>query len=403
MTSTRLTVTELIAAVEHLETGFVIYRPNFELVYANEAVRSYFPILYQQLDKGIKFENAVQSQVSDFYPGLSATDIGQMSNNVLAGVKNSKPFDMAASEARMVKTYHSGTKEGNIVGVSIDITQLRARETEIKKTNLELERVSKTKTDFIATMIHELRTPLNGIYGMAQTLEAIGKKEQHEKMQEYVSILMDSTHTLMTLVNDILDISKIEAGKMELNPYDENIREFFSKLHKSFLHSTQKKGLKFHIAVDPSVPEALVFDPVRVRQCVTNLLSNAMKFTSEGGIKIVVKYTNVKVPLLTIYVADTGIGITPEQKSRLFQKFAQAESSTNQVYGGTGLGLAISRKLARIMGGDLTVASKPGKGSVFILTVACDIPQPKTDDGSQTLGDMMEFLDAGPKPKRKTG
>ena len=293
-----------------------------------------------------------------------------MKRHRLSGFK----IDFMASEKRLVKTFHSGTDDGTIVGISVDITELRQREKDLEQARITADKANQAKSDFLASMTHEIRTPLNGVYGMAQALDILAANLGHTQMKEMVEVLTDSTETLMSLVNDILDISKIEAGQIDINPHDENLRDLMNRLHKSFVPHAENKGLKLTLLIDRRVPDTLVFDPLRVRQCVSNLLSNALKFTHEGEIKIAVGYDDAiqDVPAkITIFVSDTGIGITQEQQSRLFQKFSQADRSTSQVYGGTGLGLVISRRLARLMGGDVTVVSKSGEGSIFTLTFTC--------------------------------
>lgn len=322
------------------------------------------------------YKESVSAQVNDVFGHLDEKVRKQMVNAVADGMKTSTPINIMAPGNRIIRTYHSSMVDGNIIGVGLDISEALAREKDLKKARQAADAANQAKSDFLATMTHEIRTPLNGIYGMAQALELLGKNLDQHKMIEMVGVLMDSTQTLMALVNDMLDLSKIEAGHMDINPLDENLREFMTRLFKSFEKTAHDKGLKFNLVIMNDVPDALVFDPVRVRQCVANLVSNALKFTHRGEVRIIVGYDAPEAShaaRLKIQVADTGIGLTAEQQGRLFQKFTQAERSTNQVYGGTGLGLAISRRLARIMGGDITVVSKADKGSVFTLSFECNI------------------------------
>ncbi len=369
-----LTTEQLLSAVEHVETGFAIYSPKFELIYANKRLRSNFPELMQSLDEGHDFPVSVRKQVDAIFKDRDQTTRAELTQYVIEGMKKLEPIYMMAAGNRIIKAWYTKAQDGNIIGFSLDVTDARKREAELSTARLEAEKANQAKSDFLAFMTHEIRTPLNGVFGMAQAIQAIAQKEKHQVISEYAGVLIDSTQTLMALVNDILDLSKIEAGKMAINPYEENLREFFCKLRKAYEHLAEEKNLELKFVIDRSVPETLIFDPVRVRQCVSNLLSNALKFTSEGQIKVGVKYTDDTAPKLTIFVSDTGIGMTDEQKGRLFKKFSQAEESTNQIYGGTGLGLSISRNLARLMGGDIKVASRSGEGSVFILTFECEVP-----------------------------
>jgi CheY-like chemotaxis protein len=175
---------------------------------------------------------------------------------------------------------------------------------------------------------------------------------------------------LMALLNDVLDISKIEAGKFEINRIEDDLRLSLSRIEKLFEPIANEKRLALEFTFNESIPASIMLDPVRVRQCVSNLVSNALKFTSEGKIAVHASWRMSAdgKPMVSIAVSDTGIGITEEAQGRLFEAFIQADSSTTRQFGGTGLGLAISRKLARLMGGDLTLKSEPGKGSTFTLT-----------------------------------
>ncbi len=244
-------------------------------------------------------------------------------------------------------------------GMLIDIT-------EIKKMQEKLEFANKAKNAFLANMSHEIRTPLNGVLGMAQVLE---RESLTAPQAECVRTILDSGETLMALLNDVLDLSKIEAGKLNIQPINAELRSLFVHLHKLFLPRALEKSLTLDIEIDPAIPDVLRFDYVRVHQCVANLISNAVKFTPDGGVNIAVTHRPIGADyLISVAVSDTGIGIDDEVAASLFSEFSQADESTTRQFGGTGLGLAISRKLARKMGGDIAVASKPGIGSTFIFT-----------------------------------
>ena len=216
---------------------------------------------------------------------------------------------------------------------------------EVESARDAAEAATRVKSEFLANMSHEIRTPLNGVLGMAQALES---RPLDSETREMVATIRESGSNLMSILNDVLDLSKIEAGRLDIAP------------------------------VDTSVLQALRFDPVRVRQCVLNLVSNAVKFTREGQveIKLSVSPTGADRTLVTIEVSDTGIGMDDRTCARLFEAFSQADASTTRKFGGTGLGLAISRRLARMMGGDIVVYSRPGEGSVFVLTFLADAPIP---------------------------
>jgi PAS domain S-box-containing protein len=263
-------------------------------------------------------------------------------------------------ENRVAPIKNSAGRVLGAEGMLIDVT-------EIKKMQQKLEFANEAKTAFLANMSHEIRTPLNGILGMAQVL----KNESLASSQaECVRTILDSGQTLMALLNDVLDLSKIEAGKLDIQPIDGELRNLFEHLRRLFLPQAMEKSLTLEIAVDPAIPKLLRFDYVRVHQCAANLISNAVKFTNKGGVSVSI---GCGVPgaddcMISIAVADTGIGISEEASAKLFSEFSQADESTTRQFGGTGLGLAISRKLARMMGGDISLVSEPNVGSTFTLT-----------------------------------
>ncbi|WP_300376588.1 ATP-binding protein [Henriciella sp.] len=247
-----------------------------------------------------------------------------------------------------------------------DVREERRKAHELTDALHRAEQATRLKSEFLANMSHEIRTPLNGVLGMAQTLS---HEKLTESQAEQVSIILDSGKALMVLLNDILDLSKIESGKLEVSPVESDLRHKLSGLFKLHEAVAEEKGIKLSLHIDPSVPSRLEFDPVRVRQCIGNLVSNAIKFTEQGEVMIVVTCdpSTESEATLTMHVSDSGCGIAPDKIERIFDSFAQEDGSTSRKFGGTGLGLAITRKLARMMGGDVTAVSEPGRGSVFTL------------------------------------
>ena len=228
------------------------------------------------------------------------------------------------------------------------------------------EKANAAKSEFLATMSHEIRTPLNGVLGMAQALQMHLSAQENADLYGITETIIDSAQALNTILSDVLDLSKIEARKLDVTPVPCDIRQELDKVKNLFAHTAESQNLYLRIAVDADVPQMLSFDPVRLRQCVSNLVSNALKFTETGGVIVAVTGAEISgkdETLVTIHVADTGIGIDKAQARRLFQNFNQASEATAAKYGGTGLGLAITRRLARLMGGDATLVSVPGKGS----------------------------------------
>jgi len=228
---------------------------------------------------------------------------------------------------------------------------------------------AQAKSDLLATMSHEIRTPMNGILGMAQLLKDTKLTSQQN---HYLKTILGSGQTLLTILNDILDHSKIEAGKLEIESIPFNIRQTLDETASIFATRATDKMLYFNIYMGPTVPLALDGDPTRIRQVLTNLLSNAFKFTDEGSVIVNVKlqqHGGNNTPMLLIEVEDQGIGIPENKLNKLFKSFSQADTSTTRQYGGTGLGLSISKRLVELMGGEIGVKSEPGEGSTFWFSI----------------------------------
>ncbi len=254
----------------------------------------------------------------------------------------------------------------------IEVSQ--RRETEMRH---QAEQASFAKSEFLANMSHEIRTPLNGVLGMAELLTHTALDERQTTFAETIKI---SGKALLTLLNDILDFSKVEAGKLELDPIRFNLRTLMEDVAWLLVSQADEKGLELVARVKPGLPEELVGDPGRIRQIVTNLAGNAIKFTHEGHVLIEVEgeefeHKGQKQVALTITVADTGIGIPANKLETIFEKFEQADNSTTRRYGGTGLGLAISKRLVEVMEGDLQVRSEESKGTSFTFSLALPVAE----------------------------
>jgi signal transduction histidine kinase len=237
---------------------------------------------------------------------------------------------------------------------------------EIQDKNRQLQQASENKSQFVSSMSHELRTPLNAIIGLTEMMVKNAARFGTEKAQEPLQRVNRAGTHLLGLINQVLDLSKIEAGKLELNPQTVQLPPLINEVIGTAGQLAEQNKNRLVVDAQENLG-TLTVDPMRLRQILLNLLSNACKFTKEGEVRLRARRVANGRDWIELAVSDTGIGMTAEQQAKLFAEFTQADASTAQRFGGTGLGLALSRKLARMMGGDVTVQSEPGKGSVFTV------------------------------------
>jgi signal transduction histidine kinase len=242
---------------------------------------------------------------------------------------------------------------------------------EIQDKNRQLQSASEHKSQFVSSVSHELRTPLNAIIGLTEMMVTNAARFGTEKAAEPLQRVHRAGTHLLGLINQVLDLSKIEAGKLELNPQTVQLAPLIDEVAGTARQLSQEKNNRLVVEVQEELGTITV-DPMRLRQILLNLLSNACKFTKEGEVRLRASRVSNGRDWIELAVSDTGIGMTADQQAKLFEEFSQAEVTTAQRFGGTGLGLAITRKLARMMGGDVTVASEPGKGSVFTVRLPGD-------------------------------
>jgi PAS domain S-box-containing protein len=257
-----------------------------------------------------------------------------------------------------------------MVGASQNITYRKRTEIALLQAKEDAEVANHAKSTFLATMSHEIRTPLNGVLGMAQ---AMAMDTLAPAQRERLEIIQRSGETLLAILNDVLDLSKIEAGKLELETAEFDIEDLALGVHAVFAATASAKGCDFVLTVEPAAAGTYRGDPTRVRQILYNLVSNGLKFTERGEVRV---WVNAKPEGLELGVKDTGIGISPEHMGALFRKFEQADASTTRRFGGTGLGLAICHELATLMGGSIRAESPPGEGAAFTVI----LPLPRVGD-----------------------
>ncbi|MFW5734526.1 MAG: ATP-binding protein [Oceanidesulfovibrio sp.] len=273
----------------------------------------------------------------------------------------------------------------------VDVTERRRLETELRLAKAKAESASQAKTEFLANMSHEIRTPMTGIQGMLKLLE---NTELDSTQLEYVEMAQTSSNSLQELINDILDLSRIEANRLEIVPQPFNIRELVDKLMGIFRPLADQKGLKLDYTIENSLPEWCVGDQLRVRQVLFNLVGNAVKYTDEGSVTMNVRTmhtTKGRGRMVMFHIADTGTGIPPDKLESIFQPFTQSDSSYARQMAGTGLGLTIVKKLVELMGGHVSIQSKQNEWSRVTLTL------PFRD--AVAPDDSISGKDAAPKPK----
>jgi signal transduction histidine kinase/FixJ family two-component response regulator len=383
-----------LEAIENLPDGISIFDKDGRPILHNLMSEKRFPHLYAAFANGARtYSEAMRHSIQQSRPDFNEAQVEEQVEKFRLYTETGQTYEVKTPDNRIVQITYRPMADGRKVAISVDVTELRQRERELKKAQAQAIAASNAKSAFLANMSHEIRTPLNGILGMAQVLEMGGlSAEQRDQVQT----ILDSGRNLMSLLNDVLDLSKIEAGKIAIVKADTDLIHTLRRLHRLWKAKAEEAGLEFYLSLDADLPQVLNFDAVRVRQCVSNLISNAIKFTAQGSVEVFVTARRQAdgQHVVKVRVSDTGVGMDAETTSRLFRPFTQADDSTSRKYGGTGLGLSITRSLAELMGGEATVRSEIGRGSEFTFTFLAGeaAPQhrvvnegaPVTDDESRS-------------------
>jgi signal transduction histidine kinase/DNA-binding response OmpR family regulator len=378
----RRTMADAIASIEE---GFVLYDADDRVVLQNATYTALHAGLRDIAQLGMTFEQVLRSAVAHGVVDTAGLDHeAWIAMRLRHRAAPAGPLELRFG-LRWVRMTERRTHDGGTVAVFADITDIKQREVDLERTRGEAEQANRVKSEFLANMSHELRTPLNAIIGYSQILQEDATDEGNVSAVADLKKIETAGNHLLGLINDILDLSKIEAGRMEafIEPIDvralaEDVRLLVEPLAK-------RNGNRLTVTFGPDLG-TLHSDVTKLRQSLINLLSNACKFTTDGQVGLDVRRDPALHERFLFAVTDTGIGMTEVQQARLFQAFQQADNSTTRKYGGTGLGLVITRSFARMLGGDVTVRSAPRAGSVFTLT----LPDKRT---------METRLDADPEAK----
>ncbi len=356
-------------AIDAMPDGLAFYDTDDRLVLWNHRYAEVNPELSSTLKAGMSFREIIQIGLEE---GLYADAQGRQAEWVQERLDSRRALTTTMEQRiagdRWLRVSDRRTAAGGIVTVCTDITDLKNDARALAEARDVAQSANSAKSQFLANMSHEIRTPLNGVIGVAQALAKTPLSPQQEEMLE---LIHSSGHTLQVLLSDILDLARVESGRLELASDVFHLGRAVREAAQLYETSAQVKGLQFFVEVTPEADGWIVGDVVRIKQILTNLVSNAVKFTGTGFVSLTAALgpDRAGVPTLRFSIEDTGIGFDCETRDRLFSRFEQADGAITRRFGGSGLGLAISRQLAEMMGGDLDCESEPGGGSAFILTI----------------------------------
>ncbi len=377
-------------AIEAAPSGFVVFDQHGQLAFNNQNFDSLYRSASRSITPGIHYRAFVEETIAaGIYREApeSSDSLAEDLYSLLGEAHTSLEIQLA--DGKWINILYHPMRDGGWVGFHRDITELRDNQAQLVREKIRAEEASKTKTDFLATVSHEVRTPLNGVLGMLGVLqESSGLSEEQDN---YIRTAYRSAQHLLTILNEILDISKIEAGKLLLEPEVFNVAEMLSETSELLAANAQEKGLALRLDCAEDLESLVVSaDQGRLRQVILNLLSNAIKFTSEGSVILSAEssHSGDREVSLTIKVSDTGVGFSDADIEKLFEPFTQLQTRADRQYGGTGIGLPICRRIIEAMGGSLTAHGESGKGACFTVNVNLPIAELAPPGNNRSEGDL---------------
>jgi len=363
-------------ALETIRDGFAVYDSELRLVVANKAYLSFFHGEVA-ITAGVTYDAVLKIVAKHAMIDMQGRDPLDWHHEMTARIRrdNIEPMVLRTREGRHIKLIDRWGEDGDLVCLAQDITHIIEREEELKEARNKAEAANRAKSAFLANMSHEIRTPMNGVVGMAELLD---ETDLTEEQKLYVETIRSSGEALLTIINDVLDYSKIEAERLKLYPEVFDLERCLHEIMVLLQPSAKDKGVKLLVDYDLFLPTRFVADPGRMRQILTNLIGNAVKFTHAGHVlaRVVGFERDEEHYELHITIEDTGIGIAAENIEHVFGEFNQVESTSNRRFEGTGLGLAITHQLVHLMGGSVWVDSQLGEGSCFGFRVTLPRAEP---------------------------
>lgn len=353
------------AGVEAIPDGFTLFDQEDRLVMCNQRYRDLYDLPVTVAPLGITFEDMLRIGLGrGAIEGAVGREEEWLEERIAEHRRADRQIDQKLSDGRWVRIMEKATPDGGRVALRVDITEIKQHQAALEAERARAEAASRAKSAFLANMSHEIRTPLNGVVGMAELLKSSPLSSEQAL---FVDTIKSSGEALLQILNDILDFSRIEAQKMPLREAPFDLPGLVEQVVRLLNPSINDRPITLLTEIDPAVPLVVMGDAGRIRQILTNLVGNALKFTARGHVRVIV--TPDGPGQVSFRIEDTGIGIPADRLEHVFGEFNQVEDDRNRRFDGTGLGLAISRQLARLMGGEISISSVVGRGSCFAVTL----------------------------------